>query len=104
MFWLDCLSTISRYGFRYHIGPWSSSLHHQYIMEWIFSYAWIGMSSSRSILLPSFASLFASSLPMMVCALTLYRVVGASRSFSSFTIKVSIVLPGWLFCCMGCFI
>jgi hypothetical protein len=44
-------------------------------------------------------------LPMMlVCALTLYRVVGAARFFSRFTIKASIVLSGWLFCCMGCFI
>jgi hypothetical protein len=51
------------------------------------------MSFSRSILLPSFASLSASSLPMMlVCALTLCKVVVATRSFSSFTIKVNIVL------------
>jgi hypothetical protein len=63
------------------------------------------MSFSGSILLPSFASLSASSLPiMLVCALTLCRVVGASWSFSSFTIKVNIVLSGWLFCCVGCFI
>jgi hypothetical protein len=26
------------------------------------------------------------------------------RSFSNFTIKASIVLSGWLFCCVGCFI
>jgi hypothetical protein len=59
---------------------------------------------SGSILLPSFANLSTSSLPMMlVCALTLCRVVGAARSFSSFTIKASIVLSGWLFCSVGCF-
>jgi hypothetical protein len=64
-----------------------------------------GMSFSRSILLPSFASLSASSLPMMlVCALTLCRVVRASRSFRSFTIKANMVLSGWLFCCAECFI
>jgi hypothetical protein len=63
------------------------------------------MSFSRSVLLPSFASFSASSLPMMlVCALTLCRVVGATRFFSNFTIKASIVLFGWLFCCVGCFI
>jgi hypothetical protein len=61
------------------------------------------MSFSGSILLPSFANLSASSLPMiLVCARTLYRVVGAIRSFSSFTIRASIVLSGWLFCCVGC--
>jgi hypothetical protein len=65
----------------------------------------VGMSFSRSILLPSFASVSTSSLPMMlVCALTLCRVVGAVRSFSSFTIKASMVLFGWLFYCVGCFI
>jgi hypothetical protein len=54
------------------------------------------MSFSRSILLPSFASLSASSLPMMlVCALTLCKVVVATQSFSSFTINVNIVLSGW---------
>jgi hypothetical protein len=53
------------------------------------------MLFSRSILLPSFANLFASSLPMMlVCALTLCRVVRATRSFSSFTIEASMVLSG----------
>jgi hypothetical protein len=68
-------------------------------VEWAFSYAWVGMSFSRSILLPSFVNLSASSLPiMLVCALTLCRVVGAARSFSSFTIRVGIVLSGWLFC------
>jgi hypothetical protein len=63
------------------------------------------MSFSSSILLPSFANLSASSLPMMlVCALTLCRVVGAVRFFSIFTIKASIVLSGWFFCYVGCFI
>jgi hypothetical protein len=101
-------STVSRYGFRCLIGPlygWSSSLHHQYGVEWAFLCAWVGILFSGSILLPSFANLFASSLPMMlVCALTLCRVVGATRSFSNFTIKANIVLSGWLFCCVGCFI
>jgi hypothetical protein len=101
-------STFSEYGFRCLIGPlygWSSSLHHQYGVEWAFSCVWVGMSFFGSILLPSFANLSASSLPMMlVCALTLCRVVGAARSFSSFTIKANIVLSGWLFCCVGCFI
>jgi hypothetical protein len=74
-------------------------------VEWAFSCAWVDMSFSRSILLPSFANLSASSLPMMlVCALTLCKVVVATWSFSSFTIKASIVLSGWLFCCVGCFI
>jgi hypothetical protein len=41
---------------------------------------------------------------MLVCARTLCRVVVATWSFSSFTIKASIVLSGWLFCCVGCFI
>ena len=41
-------------------------------MEWAFSYGWVGMSFSRSILLPFFASLSASSFPMIfVWALTL---------------------------------
>jgi hypothetical protein len=63
------------------------------------------MSFSGSILLPSFANFSASSLPLMlVCALTLWKVVGAVRSFSSFTIKASIVLSRWLFCSVGCFI
>jgi hypothetical protein len=67
--------------------------------------AWVGISFSGSILLPSFANLSASSLPMMlVYALTLCRVVEAARFFSSVTIKASIVLFGWVFCCVGCFI
>jgi hypothetical protein len=74
-------------------------------VEWAFSCAWVGMSFSGSILLPSFANLSASSLPMMlVYALILCRIVRAVRSFSSFTIKANIVLSGWLFCCVGCFI
>ena len=91
------------------MGPWygwSSSLHHQYGVEWAFSCAWVGMSFSGSILLHFFANLFASSLPiMLVCARTLYRVVVvATQSFSNFTIKANIVLSRWLFCCIGCFI
>jgi hypothetical protein len=101
-------STVSKYGFRCIMGPlygWSSSLHHQYGVEWAFSCAWVGMSFSGSILLPSFANLTTSSLPMMlVCARTLCRVVVAMRSFSNYTIKASVVLFGWLFCCVGCFI
>ena len=63
------------------------------------------MGFSRSILLPSFANLSTSLLPMiLVCAHTLCRVVAAMRSFSSFTIRASIVLSRWLFCCVGCFI
>ena len=63
------------------------------------------MSFSKSILLPSFSNLSSSSLPMMlVCALTLCRVVVATWSFSSLTINASMVLAGWLFCCVGCFI
>jgi hypothetical protein len=74
-------------------------------VEWAFSCAWVGISFSGSILLPSFANLSASSLPLMlVCALTLYRVAGAVRFLSSFTINASMVLSGWLFHCVGCFI
>jgi hypothetical protein len=63
------------------------------------------MSFSRSILLPSFANLSASSLPrMLVCAFILCRVVEVVRFFSMFTIEASMVLSGWLFCCVGCFI
>jgi hypothetical protein len=105
---LFSFSTFSRYGFRCLIGPlygWSSSLHHQYGVEWAFSCVWVGMSFSGSILLPSFANLSASSLPLMlVCALTLCRVAGAVWFLSSFTINASMVLFGWLFCCVGCFI
>jgi hypothetical protein len=74
-------------------------------VEWAFSCAWVGMSFSGSILLPSFTNLFASSLPLMlVCALTLCRVAGAVRFLSSFTINASMVLSRWLFCCVRCFI
>jgi hypothetical protein len=74
-------------------------------VEWACSCSWVGMSFSGCILLPSFASLSASLLPMvLVCALILCNVVGAVRFFSIFTIKASIVLSGWLFCCVGCFI
>jgi hypothetical protein len=63
------------------------------------------MSFARSILLPSFASLSASSFPMiLVCALTLFMVVVAVRFLSMFTIDANIVLSGWLFYCVGCFI
>ena len=40
---------------------------------------------------------------MLVCALTLYIVVGCERSFSIFTIVVNMVLSAWLLCCVGCF-
>jgi hypothetical protein len=77
----------------------------KYGVEWAFSCAWVDMSFLGSILLPSFANLSASSLPLMlVYALTMCRVVGALWSFSSFTIKASILFSGWLFCCVGCFI
>jgi hypothetical protein len=99
-------STFSKYQFRCLIGPlygWSSSLHHQYGIEWAFSCGWVGMSFSRSILLPSFANLSASSFPrILVYALTLCKVVGVVQFFSMFTIEASIVLSGWLFCCVGC--
>jgi hypothetical protein len=63
------------------------------------------MSFSSSIFLPSFDNLFASSFSrILVCALTLCKVVGVVRFFSMFTIEASIVLFGWLFCCVGCFI
>jgi hypothetical protein len=39
-----------------------------------------------------------------VCALTLWKWVVVVRFLSILTIDVSIVLSGWLFCCMGCFI
>ena len=56
-------------------------------------------------ILPPFASLSASSLPLtFVWALTLCIWVMAVWLFSMFTIEASIVLSGWLFCCVGCFI
>jgi hypothetical protein len=101
-------STFSKYDFKCLIGPlygWSSSLHHQYGVEWVFSCGWVGISFSRSILLPSFANLFASSFPrILVCALNLYKVVEVVQFFSIFTIETSIVLSRWLFCSVGCFI
>jgi hypothetical protein len=39
-----------------------------------------------------------------VGALTLYRVMVAVQFLSIFIIDVNIVLSGWLFCCVGCFI
>jgi hypothetical protein len=63
------------------------------------------MSLTSIILLLSFASLSASSLPkMFVCALTLCRWVVAMQFLSILTMDASIVLFGWLFCCVGCFI
>jgi hypothetical protein len=107
-FLFSSFSIFSRYGFKRRIGPlyrWSSSLHHQYGVEWAFSCGRIGMSFSRSILLPSFANLSASSFPrILVCALTLCKVVGVVRFFSIFTIENSIVLSRWFLCCVGCFI
>jgi hypothetical protein len=99
-------STFLKYDFRCLIGPlygWLSSLYHQYGVEWAFSCGWVGMSFSRSILLPFFANLSASSFPrILVYALTLCKVVGVVQFFSMFTIEASIVLSGWLFCCVGC--
>jgi hypothetical protein len=63
------------------------------------------MSLTSTILLPSFASLSAASFPMIfVWALTLYRCVVVVRFLSILTMDASIVLSGWLFCCVGCFI
>ena len=63
------------------------------------------MSFARSILLPSFASLSASSLLIIfVCALTLYRYVLAVQFLSIFTMDASIVLSGYLFCSVVCLI
>jgi hypothetical protein len=76
-FTLSSFSIFSRYDFRCCIGPlngWSSFLHYQYGVEWASSCGWVSMSFAKSILLPSFASLFASSFPMIfVWALTLCR-------------------------------
>ena len=61
-------SIFSRYGFRCCIGPlyeWSSSLHHQYGMEWASLYGWVGISFASSILLLSFVNLSASLFPMI---------------------------------------
>jgi hypothetical protein len=57
------------------------------------------MSLTSTILLPFFANLSASSLPMIfVWALILCRWVVVVRFFSIFTIDASIFLSGWLFC------
>jgi hypothetical protein len=76
-FSFSSFSSFSRYGFRCLIGPlygWSSSLYHQYGVEWALSCGWYGISLTSTILLHFFASLSASSFPMMfVWALTLYR-------------------------------
>jgi hypothetical protein len=67
-FSFSSFSSISRYDFKCCIGPlngWSLSLHHQYGVEWAFSCRWKGMSLTSTILLPSFANLSASSLPMI---------------------------------------
>ena len=59
------------------------------------SYGWYGISLTNTILLPSFASLSASSLPIIfVWALTLCKWVMAVRFLSMFTIDASIVLFG----------
>jgi hypothetical protein len=39
-----------------------------------------------------------------VWALTLYRWVVVVRLLNILTIAANIVLSGWLFCCVGCFI
>jgi hypothetical protein len=76
-FSFSSFSSFSRYDFRCRIGPlygWSSSQHHQYGVEWALSCGRKGISLTSTILLPSFASLSASSFPMIfVWALTLYR-------------------------------
>ena len=41
---------------------------------------------------------------MLVCALTLYIVVGCVQLFSISTIDTSMVLLAWLLCWVGCFI
>jgi hypothetical protein len=67
-FSFSSFSSFSRHGFRCLIGllyGWSSSQHHQYGVEWALSCGWYGISLTSTILLPSFASLFASSFPMM---------------------------------------
>jgi hypothetical protein len=66
-----------RYDFRCRIGPlygWSSSLYHQYGVEWAHSCGRKGILLTSTILFPSFASLSTSSFPMIfVWDLTLYR-------------------------------
>jgi hypothetical protein len=68
IFSFSSFSSFSRYDFRCLIRPlngWSSSLYHQYGMEWALSCGWKDISLASTILLPFFASLSASSLPMM---------------------------------------
>jgi hypothetical protein len=67
-FSFSSFSSFSRYGFRCLIGPlygWSSSLHHQYGVEWALLCRRKDMSLTSTILLPSFANLSASSFPMI---------------------------------------
>jgi hypothetical protein len=107
-FLFSSFPSFSRYDFRCRIGPLygrSSSLHHQYGVEWALSCGLKGISLTSTILLPSLASLSASLFPMIfVSALTLYRWMVVVRFLNIFTIDASIVLSGWLFCCVGCFI
>jgi hypothetical protein len=81
-FSFSSFSSFSRYDFRCLIGPlygWSSSLHHQYGVEWALSWGWKGISLTSTILLPFFASL-STSLPMvLVWALTLCKWVVVVR-------------------------
>jgi hypothetical protein len=67
-FSFSSFSSFSRYDFRCRIGPlngWSSSLHHQYGVEWALLCGRKDMLLTSIILLPSFANLSASSLPMI---------------------------------------
>jgi hypothetical protein len=74
-------------------------------VEYTLSWGWKGISLTSTILLPSFANLSAASLPVIfVWALTLYRWVVVVQFLSILTIDASMVLSGWLFCCVGCFI
>jgi hypothetical protein len=107
-FSFSSFSSFSRYDFRCLIGllyGWLFSLHYQYGVEWALSWGWKGISLISTILLPSFASLFTSSLPIiLVWALTLCRWMVAVWFLSILTIDANIFLSGWLFCCVGCFI
>jgi hypothetical protein len=97
-FSFSSFSSFSRYDFRCLIGPlygWLSSLHYQYCVEWALLWGWKGISLTSIILLPSFASLSASSLPMiLVWALTLCRWVVVVRFLSILTIDANIILSG----------
>jgi hypothetical protein len=49
-------SIVSKYGFRCLMGPlygWSSSLHHQYGVEWAFLCAWVPDAISNSYRFPN---------------------------------------------------